>query len=284
MTALPDVGDVETLPLSLDLLSEFTLIDDVYDELFQLYSESDQAGWQHNHAVKQKAGLVEIEVENVKGNKPAVFTVMQNQSLLSKRGITGSVLWDSSVMLSNMFTKHRQLFGLEPSATRILELGTGCGLLGITMAALVKQVLMTDQYEMLSLLAKNIRRNLGENTNTDIAELMWGEPLPPDIRKQTFDLIVASDCVYHESLTGKLVKTLSDICKLSDAHKLSEYEETGVKSKRTAFILGQELRSDTVHMEFLTDLIESFIVYRIPAKFVMDDFQNGYCIYFGFLR
>jgi predicted nicotinamide N-methyase len=284
MTALPDAGHVETLPLPLNVLSEFTLVDDVYDELFQLYSESDQAGWQHNHAVKQKAGSVEIEVENVKGNKPAVFTVMQNQSLLSKRGITGSVLWDSSVMLSNMFTKHRQIFGLDASSTRILELGSGCGLLGITLTSLVKQVVLTDQYEMLSLLAKNIRRNLGENSNTDIAELMWGEPLPPHVRKQTFDLIVASDCVYHEALTGKLVNTLSDLCKSSDAHKLSEFDETGHKSKRTAFILGQELRSDNVHMEFLTDLIESFIVYRIPTKFVMDDFQNGYCIYFGFLR
>jgi 2-polyprenyl-3-methyl-5-hydroxy-6-metoxy-1,4-benzoquinol methylase len=277
--------ETDALRLPFTITSEFTLIDDAYDELFHLYSESDQSKWNHNHAVKQKEGLVEIEVENVKGHKPLQFTVLQNQSLLSKRGITGSVLWDSSIMLSTMFTQHGAFFGLDTSNTRIIELGSGCGLLGITLAALVKEVVLTDQYEMLPQLAKNIRRNLGDHSNTQVAEILWGDAIPRDLlRRESVDYVVASDCVYHEALTGKLVKTLSDICELSDANKLRVLQDTGVSSTRTCFVLGQELRSDTVHLEFLTDLNEKFIVYRVPVSFVMDDFQNGYCIYTGFLR
>lgn len=284
MSSAAHLEDTKVLTLPFKIPSEFTLIEDVYDELFHLYSESDQSKWQHNHAVKQKEGLVEIEVENVKGHKPLQFTVMQNQSLLSKRGITGSVLWDSSIMLSNMFTQHQTFFGLDAGKTRVLELGSGCGLLGITLASLVKEVVLTDQYEMLPQLVKNIRRNLGDRSNTQVAELLWGDALPRDLRKGSVDYIVASDCVYHEALTGKLVKTLSDLCELSDANKLSSFQDTGVASTRTCFVLGQELRSDTVHLEFLTALNEKFIVYRIPPTLVMEDFQNGYCIYFGCLR
>ncbi|KAH8553390.1 putative methyltransferase-domain-containing protein [Umbelopsis sp. PMI_123] len=284
MSFSAQAGDPETLSLPFTITGDFTLVEDVYEELFQLYSESDQSLWKHNHAVKQKEGMVEIEVENVKGQKSLQFTMMQNQSLLSKRGITGSVLWDSSIMLSNMFTQHQKFFGLNSADTQVLELGSGCGLLGITLASLVKQVILTDQYEMLPQLVKNIRRNLGDKSNTEVAELLWGETISKELRKEIVDWVVASDCVYHESLTGKLVKTLSDICQSSDANKVQRLQETGVKATRTCIVLGQELRSDTVHLEFLTSLHEKFVVYRVPLSFVQEDFQNGYCVYFGFLR
>jgi hypothetical protein len=276
--------DPDMLPLPITVSCEFTMVEDVYEELFQLYSESDQSLWKHNHAVKQKEGMVEIEVENVKGHRPLQIIVMQNQSLLSKRGITGSVLWDSSIMLSNVFTLHQRFFGLNPAETKVLELGSGCGLLGITLTSLVKQVIFTDQFEMLPQLVKNIRRNLGDTSNTEVAELLWGDPISKDLRKEIVDWVVASDCVYHESLTGKLVKTLSDICQFSDTNKIQRFQDSGIKGTRTCFVLGQELRSDTVHLEFLTSLHEKFVVYRVPTSFVPDDFQNGYCIYFGYLR
>ncbi|KAF9583946.1 hypothetical protein BGW38_008051 [Lunasporangiospora selenospora] len=44
--------------------------------------------------------------------------------------------------------------------TTILELGSGCGLLGIVMAELCQDLLLTDQSPVLPLLIKNLRKNL----------------------------------------------------------------------------------------------------------------------------
>ncbi|KAG0378687.1 hypothetical protein BGX24_003080 [Mortierella sp. AD032] len=48
----------------------------------------------------------------------------------------------------------------DPAATTILELGSGCGLLGIVMAELCQDLLLTDQKPVLPLLVKNLRKNL----------------------------------------------------------------------------------------------------------------------------
>jgi len=48
----------------------------------------------------------------------------------------------------------------DPAETSILELGSGCGLLGIVMAELCQDLLLTDQKPVLPLLVKNLRKNL----------------------------------------------------------------------------------------------------------------------------
>ncbi|KAG9063124.1 hypothetical protein KI688_004724 [Linnemannia hyalina] len=48
----------------------------------------------------------------------------------------------------------------NPAETTILELGSGCGLLGIVMAELCQDLLLTDQKPVLPLLVKNLRKNL----------------------------------------------------------------------------------------------------------------------------
>ncbi|KAF9196443.1 hypothetical protein BGZ49_002816 [Haplosporangium sp. Z 27] len=48
----------------------------------------------------------------------------------------------------------------DPAETTILELGSGCGLLGIVMAELCQDLLLTDQKPVLPLLMKNLKKNL----------------------------------------------------------------------------------------------------------------------------
>ncbi|KAF9103698.1 hypothetical protein BGX27_010471 [Mortierella sp. AM989] len=48
----------------------------------------------------------------------------------------------------------------DPTETSILELGSGCGLLGIVMAEFCQDLLLTDQKPVLPLLIKNLRKNL----------------------------------------------------------------------------------------------------------------------------
>ncbi|KAF9438697.1 hypothetical protein BGZ76_005642 [Entomortierella beljakovae] len=48
----------------------------------------------------------------------------------------------------------------DPAETSILELGSGCGLLGIVMVEFCQHLLLTDQKPVLPLLVKNLRKNL----------------------------------------------------------------------------------------------------------------------------
>ncbi|KAF9174533.1 hypothetical protein BGX21_000894 [Mortierella sp. AD011] len=48
----------------------------------------------------------------------------------------------------------------DPAETSILELGSGCGLLGIVLVEFCQDLLLTDQKPVLPLLIKNLRKNL----------------------------------------------------------------------------------------------------------------------------
>ncbi|KAF9160346.1 hypothetical protein DFQ26_005660 [Actinomortierella ambigua] len=48
----------------------------------------------------------------------------------------------------------------DPRRTSILELGSGCGLLGIVLVELCRRLLLTDQSAVLPLLMKNLKKNL----------------------------------------------------------------------------------------------------------------------------
>ncbi|KAF9189232.1 hypothetical protein BGZ51_009757 [Haplosporangium sp. Z 767] len=57
-------------------------------------------------------------------------------------------------------TENEDMLVFDPAETSILELGSGCGLLGIVMAELCQDLLLTDQEAVLPLLVKNLRKNL----------------------------------------------------------------------------------------------------------------------------
>lgn len=55
---------------------------------------------------------------------------------------------------------------------KILELGSGAGLLGLSVAAMGGHVTLTDYYDM-DLLHQNTQENFPENSNLKVKKLKW---------------------------------------------------------------------------------------------------------------
>ncbi|KAJ4974430.1 hypothetical protein NE237_007604 [Protea cynaroides] len=101
----------------------------------------------------------------------------------------------------------------QHSPLRILELGSGTGLVGITAAAtLGANVTLTDLPHVVA----NLQFNVDANCNTftlnggsiNVATLRWGETEDMKSTGHEFDLLLASDVVYHDHLFDPLLKTL----------------------------------------------------------------------------
>lgn len=132
-------------------------------------------------------------------------------------------IWDAGVGLAAFFDKivAMQLESLPllvstlSSASyrklNVLELGCGCGIVGITLAQLIPDchVWMTDLPEARDIAQKNIAAmSLAMASSARFETLDWDKPLTPAVEHQVFDMIVASDCTYNPDTSPALVKTL----------------------------------------------------------------------------
>ncbi|SCU90857.1 LAMI_0E03862g1_1 [Lachancea mirantina] len=106
---------------------------------------------------------------------------------------------------------------------KILELGSGTGLVGICLALLCEtrdlEVYVTDIGGLIGLMQRNIDLN-GVCAKVHAKELKWGDPLEPKFQpeagKRKVDLVLAADCVYLEKAFPLLEKTLLDLTSCDD--------------------------------------------------------------------
>lgn len=101
---------------------------------------------------------------------------------------------------------------------RVLELGSGCGIVGIALAQIVPdtEVILTDQAEAEEIASLNIgAANPAMGSNISFQILDWEEPLPRVIQGKLFDLILVADCTYNSDSSPDLVRTLSQIVERS---------------------------------------------------------------------
>ncbi|OWM66373.1 protein N-lysine methyltransferase METTL21A [Punica granatum] len=96
---------------------------------------------------------------------------------------------------------------------RILELGSGTGLVGIAAAvALGADVTVTDLPHVLPNLHFNAEANASILAATGgtvrVATLRWGEAEDVELIGNEFDLVLGSDVVYYDYLYDPLLKTL----------------------------------------------------------------------------
>ncbi|KAL3637851.1 hypothetical protein CASFOL_018299 [Castilleja foliolosa] len=129
-------------------------------------------------------------------------------------------LWPAAATLVSLLDRHRlneptPLSSLFPSnrRLRLLELGSGTGLVGIAAAALLSStVTVTDLPNVLP----NLRFNAAANSaavelhggEVKVAALSWGQMEAIDGGGEDYDVILGSDVVYHEHLYEPLIETL----------------------------------------------------------------------------
>lgn len=154
------------------------------------------------------------------------FTPLSNRTLSIWEETGDSIachIWDAGVGLAAFFDKtiamqYDSLPLLDStlsSATykklHVLELGTGCGIVGISLAQLVPdcEVTLTDLAPAREIAQKNIEAmNPAMSSRATFVPLDWDEPLPKPVRERQYDMIIISDCTYNPDSSPALVNTL----------------------------------------------------------------------------
>ena len=112
----------------------------------------------------------------------------------------------------------RCLRSVRLNGCRLLELGAGCGLVGIWMASALPHcyIRLTDLPEAMGLLESNVsqgRYAFGSRTDTSLLD--WSEEIPHDLQNQKYDLIIVSDCTYNCDSIPMLVNKLEALLNIS---------------------------------------------------------------------
>ena len=120
----------------------------------------------------------------------------------------GHCVWDAALVLSQFFQLSNRFKSFDN--LKVVELGVGVGLVGMTLAAIGARVVLTDQPYCLPLLQTNVDLNASLWRHAPHVEcLQWGQA--PKVNLKPVDLIVASDIIYNSDSFPLLLDTLQHL-------------------------------------------------------------------------
>lgn len=161
-----------------------------YQRIFALDEATESTDW----AKLMKVDARGLNLLRVWGNDDQSEHIVENSIVL-----TGVQVWPASIALSGYLKHHATSFG--PSGfhgKNALELGSGTGIAGISLALLGASVTLTDsQRQSTSLLVRNIHEN-HVSMLCSVRYFKWGYDLS-SLGLNTddkLDLIIAADAVY----------------------------------------------------------------------------------------
>jgi len=108
---------------------------------------------------------------------------------------------------------------LSNPGLNILELGAGCGIVGITLLHTLPKphtILLTDLLEATSILTQNLTPSIlrlpsSKHATISHQVLDWSLPLPSNVSATKWELVVVADCTYNPDVVPDLVKTLREV-------------------------------------------------------------------------
>lgn len=195
------------------------------------------------HASEEEEEELEYEMEVCHVTKDLVFHICTilpppleylTRLRVKKEEISGRRVWSGSLLLSVFLRSnpHRYYcFCKNKHHLRTLELGSGTGILGMTLSTLIPPsstsmiVCMTDGDAVaVDLLQQNLQYNQIDRTNCDATRLVWGEDDNGErrlfeqfcqqkwpmlfVEAVTFDMIFAGDVLYKQELIPLLFATV----------------------------------------------------------------------------
>jgi hypothetical protein len=151
--------------------------------------------------------------------------ILEDQTgILTRLGTTGLRTWEACLrFVEFLCSGSNVLDSLKGENTLVIELGAGCGLLGLAVASLVPgaTIRITDgDAHVLSRLRKNLALNsFDSGTDVAIAELDWSSPRPfiASLGSQTFKKValLAADVTYDPASLPFLVSALAALLALA---------------------------------------------------------------------
>ncbi|KAL3793532.1 hypothetical protein HJC23_007272 [Cyclotella cryptica] len=164
-----------------------------------------------------------------------VIKEMQNVSHSGNDGGTGLNVWDGAVLIARYLEKRPEIVMNK----KVLELGAGCGLVGIAASKLgAKEVVMTDLQYALPLMRENVEQNKSSEDHQNIScqECDWFSPptlnqlfqSSNDGKSEMYpDVIIVADCVWLYPLVAPLLRTLKAYSSNPSTTVLISYQQRG---------------------------------------------------------
>ncbi|XP_010037039.2 protein N-lysine methyltransferase METTL21A [Eucalyptus grandis] len=188
------------------------------------------------------------------------LSILQSPCSLITPGVTGSVMWDSGIVLGKFLEHAVDSRMLLLQGKKVVELGSGCGLVGCISALLGAQVVLTDLPDRLRLLRKNVETNLKHDNmrgSAVVKELIWGDDPDRDLIEPLPDYVLGSDVIYSEGAVEDLMETLLQL-----------------SGTQTTIILAGELRNDSILEYFLDAAMKYFVVGRVDQAQFHPDYRS----------
>ncbi|CAN6617041.1 hypothetical protein TRVA0_006S03774 [Trichomonascus vanleenenianus] len=118
-------------------------------------------------------------------------------------------LWDAGIILSRKVTQDNNYLGFKPK--RVIELGTGCGIVGLTLNNIFNaEVLLTDLEESEEICQRNINHNRGNSKAKPPAKFQLLDWETPNVTGN-YDLVIATDCTYNTDSYGVLLGAIEQL-------------------------------------------------------------------------
>ena len=168
---------------------------------------------------------------------------------------TGGTVWHAAHRLSEYLIKNPSLVRNK----RVLELGCGCGLVGLVAAALgAKSVMMTDIDNQVPIIQENINlnrylrslkgRGIQDSFNSCqvTCSSMWFGERVGDIEEDKYDVILGADIGYDVSLQEPIAMTLY----------------SGLVNKKSFALLAEEVRWKDVYSWYVDALTNNDLAYE----------------------
>ncbi|TLD27316.1 hypothetical protein PspLS_04787 [Pyricularia sp. CBS 133598] len=239
------------------------------------------------------------------------LTIHQSPGILSSTrsgGTTGAVVWKVTPLFAEWISTPDNILasaGVISQTSSVLELGCGTSaVVGLVLAPSVASFTMTDQ----SYVARLVEQNIQENNSSLKSKAVKGRraksapqqqalrftPLDWETDQVTasltgspqvksFDLVIACDCIYNESLIDPLAQTCVDACRLRELEAVPSSDGTSLP---TVCVVAQQLRDPDIFESWIKRFHRSFQVWRVPDASLPEGLRStsGFVVHVGLLR
>lgn len=182
-----------------------------------LHEEEEEDDQEHQEIHEQ-----EDQETHANTQLPKTYTLSSINSLITIRQLPSQgiafKLWPAATTLINLLDRQHSttaapLFIPSGNRLRVLELGSGTGVVGIAAAALFgASVTVTDLPHVLPSMEFNVEANADvlklHGGEVNVAALSWGNEEEMEAMGRDYDLVIGSDLVYHDHLFEPLLETL----------------------------------------------------------------------------
>lgn len=167
---------------------------EIIEEIYELYCDPEIIGAQVPDPSQTDHIIYHIKHRNME--------IKETPNIIGGLGTTGLRTWEASLYLaSRLETSGNGDFSVQGT---VCELGTGTGIVGMSLLPEVDKVIFTDgDSNLLETIPQNLKINQLGN-NYDIKQLIWG----PESDVVQLDYLVAADVTYDTSVLPDLVNTI----------------------------------------------------------------------------